>query len=102
MNVLKKLQNLSESKRKIILWVVVIAFGLALFFSWGIAAKNKLRNFQKEDFIESFPPFENSLQKMPEIEMPEFEAPELSEEELKQLEEMMKESELQNKNQNTE
>jgi Cu/Ag efflux pump CusA len=39
---IKKLQNLPENKKKIILWTIVIILGLALSFFWIRATVNRL------------------------------------------------------------
>jgi len=84
MDFLRKLQALPETKRKMILWTVVIIFGLILFFFWLKNVQSKLESFPKEEFKEklNLPKLE-----LPKIEMPEFEMPEFSEEELKEGEE---------------
>jgi len=88
--ILYKIQNLPKETRQIILWAIVIIFGLILFFFWIKNVQSKLESFQKEEFKEKL-----NLPKLevPKIEMPEFEMPEFSEEELKKLEEMMGETE---------
>ncbi|MCX6759210.1 MAG: hypothetical protein NT012_01450 [Candidatus Nealsonbacteria bacterium] len=90
MNILQKIRNQSEKTRKVILWVIVIIFGLILFFFWIKNVQSKLESFQKEEFKEKL-----NLPKLevPKIEMPKFEMPEFSEEELKKLEETMGETE---------
>jgi len=86
MDFLRKLRALPETKRKMILWIVVVIVGLIFSFFWFKNLQNKLENFKKEEFKEKL-----NLQKleMPKIEMPEIELPEISEEELKNLEEEM-------------
>ena len=59
MNFLGKIQNLPEKKKKIILWIVTIFFGLILLFFWtGIVGK-VFSNFKGEKVIEdiNFPEF---------------------------------------------
>lgn len=83
MDFLKKIQDLPESQRKLILWSVVIVLGSVLFILWAINVGEKLQNFQRVDLKEQF-----QLPEFPKIEMPAFELPEISEEELKALEDV--------------
>jgi len=48
---LKKLQKLPESKRKAILWSVIIILSLVLFSWWFKNFNQKMKNFQQEKFI---------------------------------------------------
>jgi hypothetical protein len=93
MGFLENLQKLPEQKRKIILWTVVVIFGVSFFIVWLISARNAIRNFPREDFFQKFEG--PKIPQMPKFEIPE---PNLSEEELKALEEldkMIKEQEAQ-------
>jgi len=83
--ILYKIQNLPKETRQIILWAIVIIFGLILFFFWIKNVQSKLESFQKEEFKEKL--------NLPKLEVPKIEMPEFSEEELKKLEEMMGEIE---------
>ena len=85
MNILQKIRNQLEKTRKVILWAIVIIFGLILFFFWIKNVQSKLESFQKEEFKEKL--------NLPKLEVPKIEMPEFSEEELKKLEEMMGEIE---------
>lgn len=85
MKILYKIQNLPKETRQIILWAIVIIFGLILFFFWIKNVQSKLESFQKEEFKEKL--------NLPKLEVPKIEMPEFSEEELKKLEEMMGEIE---------
>lgn len=49
---IKKVQELPEGKRKIILWSVLVALGLVLVFLWIWNIKTHFKGFQKEKFIE--------------------------------------------------
>ena len=52
MNFLGKIQNLPEKKKKIILWIITVFFGLILLFVWtGIVGK-VFSNFKGEKVIE--------------------------------------------------
>ena len=84
MNFFEKIQNLSEGKRKIILWSAVIIIGLPLFILWVKNAQEKLKSFPKGE--SKIPSLRQELQGLPRIELPE-----INEEELKKLEEMIKE-----------
>ena len=55
MNFLKKIQNLSASKRKIILWVIITIIGLVLLTFWVKDFQIRLKNFKMEEF--KIPPF---------------------------------------------
>jgi hypothetical protein len=79
-DILRKLQNLPESKRKTILWSVVIVVGICFFILWIRNVQGKLRSFKKEEF--KIPPLSEELKGMPKIEFPE-----ITEETLKELEE---------------
>jgi len=87
MDILKKIQNLPEQTRKIILWVIVILFGFVFTLAWVQGLKQRLEKAKEERVWEEFQPpqFEEQLKGLPKIEIPEF--PELTEEELKELEE---------------
>lgn len=85
MNILQKIQNLSEAKKKIILWSIVIIFALLLSIWWLRNVRDNLQSFPREEFREKF-----QFPEMPKIEMPEIKLPEISEEGLKQLEEQLK------------
>lgn len=75
MSFFKKLQNLPESKRKIILWVIVIIISLILFIFWVKNVQKTLKNFPKEELKEKlqFPSFQEQSKEMPEIEIPKIE-----------------------------
>lgn len=54
MNFFKKIQNLPEKIRKIILWLVIIAISLGLIFLWVKNLQKKLKSFQSENFKKQF------------------------------------------------
>ena len=83
---LKKIQNLPESKKKIILWSIVIIVGFFIFVLWIKNTQEKLKSFPKGE--SKIPSLKQQLEGLPRIEMPE-----ISEEELKKLEEELKKSE---------
>ena len=89
MNLLQKLQNLPESKRRIIFWLVLVIVGLGLLFWWVQITQLRIKSFKVEEFREELrlPQFEEELKGFQEFEMPE-----ISEEELKELEESLKET----------
>jgi len=72
MNILYKLQNLSEGKRKIILWLVVIIIGASLLTWYSKNIQQKFKNFQIEKFKEKFklPSFQEEIKEFPKIEFP--------------------------------
>lgn len=67
MNILAKIQNLPERKKKIILWGVVIVIGIALFFFWTKNVKKSFTNFDMGEFEEQL--------NLPEIEIPKLDLP---------------------------
>lgn len=75
-NFIKKIQNLPESKKKIILWSVVAAIGLVLILLFVISLPKRLAGFQNFNFREkiNFQPLERELGK---IEIPEIVGQEL-------------------------
>jgi len=93
MGFLRKIQNQPEHIRKIILWSLVVIFGLGLATWWVKNFQQKIKSFEKEEFIEELkiPSLKEELKGLPEIEIPKIEIPEISEEELKKLEETIKE-----------
>lgn len=110
MDILRRLQNLPEPKRKKILWITVIIIGILLFIFYIKNSQQRLRNLRGEEIKEQFriPEFQEGLKGLPKIEVPEIEIPEipeisekewekmkeeLSEEEIKMLEEMMEKEE---------
>lgn len=72
---IKKVQNLSTTKRKIILWSIVIVIGLVLLIFWFKNVQKTLKNFPKEGLKEKiqFPSFKEQLETMPKIEIPKIE-----------------------------
>jgi len=92
MSFLKKIQNLPENKKKLILWSIVIIIGILLFTFYFKNVQQRLKSLKSEEIKEQLkiPEFQEKLKGLPKIEMPE-----ISEEELKQLEEIMKETESQ-------
>jgi len=88
---LKRVQNLSLIKRKIIFWAIIIFFGLILFVFWVRNIKQKINIFSKEKISEeiNFPELEEKIKSLPKLEIPKTEI----EEDLKKLEEIKKNSE---------
>lgn len=74
MGLVTKIQNLPESKRKIILWVAIIIIGLGLFTFFIKNAQKKMKGFQVEKLREELrlPSLEEELKKLPEIKIPGF------------------------------
>ncbi len=73
MDIVKKLQNQPEYIRKIILWLIVIIIGLSLLVWWVKSFSQKLKEFEKEEFIGglNLPSLDEQLQKLPEAEVPQ-------------------------------
>ncbi len=89
MKFLEKLQGQPELTRKIIFWVTIIALCLIFFVVWIRNFQHKLKDFQKEKFIEELntPSLGKELGGMPEIEGQKIE------EGLGKIQEMAKEGE---------
>ena len=80
-----KIQEFSETKRKAILWTVVVILGIMLFFWWG---KNVKETLESTSFPEVPEEFKESVQQAKEeFTFPTFEALEIPEEVLKELKE---------------
>jgi len=73
MDFIKKLREQPESTRKIILWLIIIIMGLGSAVWWINSSYQKIKRFQKEEFIEKLDltPLEEELKKFPKIEVPE-------------------------------
>jgi uncharacterized membrane protein YvbJ len=69
MKFLKKIRQLSLTKRKIILWTIVIILGLFLFIVWIVMVSQRLRTIQTESFFKEIEP---PAFDFPAIEMPTF------------------------------
>lgn len=54
MNFLQKIQNLPESKRKLILWIVIIIIGLSLFLFRVPYFQKKIKSLNIEQAKKSF------------------------------------------------
>ena len=80
---LKKIQNLPEKKKKIILFSIVGILALVLLVWWAKNIQNKIKNLNPEDIKKELqiPLIEEGLKKAPKFEMPT-----ISEEQLKELE----------------
>ncbi len=81
MNFIERLRKQPEYIRKIILWSIIVIVGLGLAAWWINLSRRKIKEFNKEKFIEkiNLPSFkEAGLENLLEIKMPE-----ISEEELK-------------------
>jgi hypothetical protein len=90
MNILEKIRNLPESKRKIIFWSGIIIAGLCLASLYFIGIRNNIRNLKSIDFKEELktPDFTTELGDWPKLEMSEEDL-----EELKKIEEEIKKNE---------
>jgi len=73
-----KIQELKVAQRKVILWAVVVALGITLFFWWGKNVKETLENVS---FPEVPKEFQESVQRaQEEFTFPIFEEIEIPEE----------------------
>jgi len=56
---MKKLQELPESQRKIVFWIILILVGISLFSLWLVRARQKLESLRGERLFKgvSPPPF---------------------------------------------
>jgi len=95
MNFLRKLQDLPEQKRKIILWLLVVLIALCLLPFYIKNVQQRLKIFQGGGLERGLKILElqEELKKVPKLEMPKFEIPKISEEELKKLEEEIQKGE---------
>jgi len=84
-DLIKKIQELPEFKRKIILWSIIVILGLGLFSLYFKNIQRKLSSFEGEELKEELklPALEEELKKLPKIETPKIEVPEIKEGELK-------------------
>ncbi len=71
-NPITKIQNLSESTRKVILWSVMVLIGLGLFTLYIKNVQKRLEGLEIEKFKEELqlPSFEKELKDLPKIEIP--------------------------------
>lgn len=92
---IKKIQNLPEPKRKIILWATITIIGLGLFAVYIKNIQKKLSSFEAGKIKEELqiPFLEEKLKELPKFEMPKIELPEISEEKLREVEKMMEATE---------
>lgn len=82
---IKKIQNLPEPERKIILWVLVVILGIVLLFFYAGNVQKKIKSFDKNKTGEDFgiPELKEELNNLPKFEMPDIN---LTDEEKKELE----------------
>jgi hypothetical protein len=85
MNFFKKLQDLPESKRKIIFWSIIVSLGAGLLIWYVKNFQKRLEGFKVEEFKEelNLPSFGEGLKGLQGLEMPKIE----------DLEELKKEAE---------
>lgn len=69
---LKKVQNLPEVTRKIILWAIMVIMGVGLFTFFVKNIQKRFESIEGKKIKEEFqlPKLEEELKKMPEIEIP--------------------------------
>jgi len=84
----EKIQQKPKSERKMILWILVIFFGIMFFGLWVLAIKRRIDNLNnnkvKEDF--NFIQLEEQLKNLPKLELPKIDS-----KQLKQIEDFFKE-----------
>lgn len=87
MDILEKIRNQSETKKKVILWTTIIVIGLVLFLLYLKNTQNSIKNFKSIELKEKFrlPSLGEELKGWPKFEMPE-----VAEQELKKIEEEIK------------
>ena len=90
MTFLEKIRNLTETRKKIIFWSLIIIIGLGLFLLYFKNIQNNIKKLKSINFKEELkmPDFSEGLKDLPKIEMPE-----ISDEELKKIEEIQKNEE---------
>lgn len=93
-NLLLKIQKLPESKRKIILWVIIAVLALALLSVYVKNAQKRLGDVDLGEIKRELQPasLKEELEKLPKIEMPKIEIPEINQEKLQELEQAIKEA----------
>jgi preprotein translocase subunit SecF len=96
MSLLEKLQNLPEKKKKIILKIVVILFGILLFIFYFKNLQEKLKILSSQEIKRQLKieEFQEKLKELPKVEMPKIEVPEISEKEWEKMKEGLKEEEI--------
>jgi glucan phosphoethanolaminetransferase (alkaline phosphatase superfamily) len=69
MTFLDKIRNQPESRRKIILWSIMIVMGLALFFVFLKSAQKNLKRFESSNFgaMIKMPDFSQALKSLPDL-----------------------------------
>lgn len=75
------IQLKSESVRKVIFWVLIIALGIIFFAFWLILAKQKIKDLNGERLKRemNLPELENKLKNLPSLESLEVKPPEIKE-----------------------
>lgn len=87
---IEKIQELPESKRRKIFWLVIAFLSLGLLTLYVKNLQKRIKSFEMEKFKEELqlPSLEEKIGDFPSLELPEIETPE-TEEELKELEKMI-------------
>jgi type II secretory pathway component PulM len=88
---IKKIQDLPEKKRKILLWTIIAVLGITLFIFYVKNISQRIKSFQGRNIIEELkiPSLKQEIENIPTPEMPTTE----------ELEEMIKESQGQQEQQ---
>lgn len=84
MDFLDKLRKKPEKEKKIIIWSILIAFGLAFLLLWVYTSQRSIRSLNTEQIIDQ-------MNLPPREELPQIQEP--SEEDLKALEELFEQAE---------
>ena len=68
-NIYNKIQNLSETKRKFILWIIVIILAGILSFWWVKTAQKRIKELRKEETIRklNLPNFEQEKKSISDL-----------------------------------
>lgn len=80
--VFNKIRGLTERKRKLIFWSVIIIIGMALAVLYAKDARKIINSFKAEKIQENL--------KLPAINFPKVEMPQVDQEELRFLEDLIK------------
>lgn len=84
------IEDLSQSTRKIIFWIVIILISLGLLFRFALVTKERLGQTRVGEIKEELgiPILQEQWEEMPQIEIPE-----INEETIKEFEEFLKQAE---------
>ena len=71
MNIKEMIDNLSDRKRKIIFWLIIILVGLSLLIVWLKTTEMRLKRFRAEKLEKelNLPLFRKNLENLPKFEL---------------------------------